>query len=468
MSMAVSGSDEKALSAGTAGRRPRPTRCAQRAFVVLAALGLTAVGTAVPAAAGQAHPSHGGAPPSGYATAEHSPAEHPAGQEPGKAGQDPGLDSTGECKFGGKNIKSTPWSLQRVLLDELWSEATGEGVTVAVIDTGVDKDNSQIRPALSPGGKDFVGKSNGTTDVNGHGTRVAGIIAARKAPGTGFSGIAPKAKILPLRYTGSEDPEEKGDSGTMVEAIDYAVSKKVDIINISSDTADKKSNPDLQAAVQKAVAAGILVVAAAGNDGANGKLEYTYPASYEGVLAVAASDRNNERAFFSQSGRFVGIAAPGVGMVSTVPNGGQCPADGASFSAPYVAGVAALMYEKYPTWDAQQIAARMQQTANRPGPSKDAQLGWGVVDPVAALTGDDKPQNQPHADTRQQSRHVTPMSLTVGESDTERTQRISVYVMSAGTVLTLLIGGTAIAARDHRRKRSPEGGAADSTTSTRH
>ncbi|NLU76535.1 type VII secretion-associated serine protease mycosin [Streptomyces sp. HNM0575] len=454
----VSGSDENALSTGAVGRRSRKTRCAQRAFVVLAALGLTAVGTAVPATADEAH--------------HRQPGGSSAGREHARTGQDPGLDSTGECKFGGKDIKSTPWSLQRVLLDELWSEATGKGVTVAVIDTGVDKDNPQIRPALGSGGKDFVGKSkNGTTDVEGHGTRVAGIIAARKSKDkeSGFTGIAPAAEILPLRYTGSEDPEEKGNARTLAKAIDYAVSKKVKIINISSDTADKKSSPDLQAAIQKAVDAGILVVAAAGNDGANGKQEYTYPASYEGVLAVAASDRNNERAYFSQSGRFVDIAAPGVGMVSTVPDGGQCPADGTSFSAPYVAGVAALMYEKYPNWDAQQIAGRMQQTADRPGSRNDTQLGWGVVDPVAALTGDDDPpQDEPHSDTRQQSRHVTPMNLTVGESATERTQRISVYVMAAGTVLTLLIGGTAIAARDHRRKRSPEGNAADTTTSTRH
>jgi type VII secretion-associated serine protease mycosin len=451
MSMAVTGTDADVLNSGADHRRsPRGTRCAQRAFAVLAALGLGAVGTASPAAA------------------DSSPSSPPSLAR-GGADQVPGLDSTGDCKFGGKNIKSMPWSLQRVLLDELWSKATGKNVTVAVIDTGVDKGNKQIRPALAPGGKDFVGKSTGTTDVNGHGTRVAGIIAARPTQGTGFSGIAPKAKILPLRYTGSEDPEKQGDSGTMSRAITYAVSQKVDIINISSDTADKKSNPGLEAAVQKAVNAGILVVVAAGNDGANGKLENTYPGAYDGVLAVGASDRNNERAFFSQSGHFVDIAAPGVGMVSTVPKGGQCPADGTSFSAPYVAGVAALMKERYSEWSAEDIVARLQQTANRPGAADDPQLGWGVVDPVAALSDDDRPENEPRPDRRQQSGRVTPMSLTVGESDTERTQRISVYVLATGTVLTLLIGGTAVAARDHRRKRTAAAnGAAGTTSSSTH
>ncbi|RAJ63562.1 type VII secretion-associated serine protease mycosin [Streptomyces sp. Amel2xB2] len=450
MSKAVTGFDDEALNEGARSVAPRATRCAQRAFVVLTALGIAAAGSAAPAAADSAH---GTRTSQGAAEA---------------AGQDRGLDSSSECKFGGDNIKSTPWSLQRVLLDELWSEATGKNVTVAVIDTGVDKGNSQIRPALASGGKDFVGNSGGTTDVNGHGTRVAGIIAARKAPGTGFSGIAPGAKILPLRYTGSEDPKKQGNSKTLSQAIKYAVSKGVQVINISSDTVEKEPNADLEAAIQSAVAKDILVVAAAGNDGANGKQENTYPAAYDGVVAVAASDRNNERAFFSQSGKFVDVAAPGVGMVSTVPKGGQCSADGTSFSAPYVAGVAALMIQKYPGWKSEQIAARLAQTANRPGSGPDPQLGWGVVDPVAAVSGDDKPQDRPVRDKQQRGRHVTPMSLTIGESPTERTQRLSVYVMAAGTVLTLLIGGTAIAARDHRRKRAAANGPADTTTSTSH
>ncbi|GGO47730.1 type VII secretion-associated serine protease [Streptomyces daqingensis] len=435
-------SNEQRLNAEAVTPGLRRTRRAQRALVALAALGLTAAGSVAPAAADSAARSDGGSPSAGRTQDGRIP--------------DFGLDS-GECKFGGKNIKSTPWSLQRVLLDELWSEATGEGVTVAVIDTGVDKGNRQIRPALEGSGKGFVGKSTGATDTDGHGTRVAGIIAARKAANTGFSGIAPEAKILPLQYTGGDDPEKQGDAKTMSKAILHAVSQKVEIINISSDTVRKESDPYLASAISKAVDAGILVVAAAGNDGANGKSERTYPAAYDGVLAVGASDRNNERAFFSQSGDFVDIAAPGVGMVSTVPKGGQCSADGTSFSAPYVAGVAALMYEKYPKWTADQIAARMAQTADRPGADRDDQLGWGVVDPVAALTGDDTPQDAPVPDKADQDRHVTPMKLTVGESKTERTQRISVYVMTAGTVLTLLIGGTAIAARDYRRKRSAPG-----------
>jgi membrane-anchored mycosin MYCP len=431
---------------GITGITGTRTRCTtQRVFGVLATLGLAALGAAAPAAA----------------TETTTPASTDT----------PVAVDGGQCKFGGDNIKSTPWSLQRVLLDELWDQATGAGVTVAVIDTGVDKGNPQIKPALASGGKDFVGKTNGTTDTVGHGTEVAGIIAARKGKGTGFTGIAPAAKILPLRYTGGDDSDSKGDSSTLVQAINYAVDHDADIINISSDTKDKKPNTALGVAVERAIQQGVIVVAAAGNDGQNGKLEKTYPASYPGVVAVAASDRNNERAEFSQSGHFVDVAAPGVGMVSTVPNGGQCVVDGTSFSAPYVAGVLALMEEKYgDAWSNEEIIARLEQSADRPGAGHDAQLGWGVVDPVAALTGSDKPQSDPHPD-QQESSHVSPMELTVGESATEHTQRMSVYVVSISTVLTLLVAGAAIAARDHRRKREATATAgttssADSTTTS--
>ncbi|MFC7308690.1 type VII secretion-associated serine protease mycosin [Streptomyces monticola] len=373
------------------------------------------------------------------------------------------LNSSSECEFGGKNIKSTPWSLQRILMDQLREKATGKGVTVAVIDTGVDDSNDQLTGQMASGGKDFVGKAkDGTQDVEGHGTRVAGIIAAKPMAGTGFRGIARDAKILPIRYTGAEvgGKPKQGNSNTMAAAIDYAVQQDVDIINISSDTTKRQNPPPLAAAVKKAVDAGILVVAASGNDGADGKSRDTYPAAYDGVLAVAASDRNDERAFFSQAGDFVDIAAPGVGMVSTVPVGGQCSDDGTSFAAPYVAGVAALMMEKYPEWKTPQIVARMQETAQRPTTDPDRYLGWGVVDPIAALSDDTEPGMTPKPEAPKQagSGQVTPMKVTMGESEAEREQRVSIYVVGAGLLLVLVTGGSGIAIRDWRRKHSARTG----------
>ena len=131
----------------------------------------------------------------------------------------------------------------------------------------------------------------------------------------------------------------------------------------------------------------------------DGKVKMTYPASYEGVLAVAASDRNNERASFSQSGDFVGVAAPGVDMVSTVPGGGHCADNGTSFSAPYVAGVAALLRPKHPDWTPQQIVAQIEQTAERSVAATTASSAGASSTRSRALTEDDKPIERPAART---------------------------------------------------------------------
>ncbi|WP_078504005.1 type VII secretion-associated serine protease mycosin [Streptomyces viridochromogenes] len=420
------------------------TRALQRVFGVLAATGICLAST----------------PP---AFAGPSPADAAVSTRPAGAGArasdgtDFGLSDSTECVFGGKVIKSTPWSLQRILLDQLWGQATGKGVTVAVIDTGVDASNRQLTSAMAAGSKTFV-DGPATKDLEGHGTRVAGIIAARPLKGTGFVGIAPDAKILSLRYTGGE--EKQGDAETMADAIRYALAKGAKIINISSDTQNRQDDPILEAAVADAVDQGALIVAAAGNDGADGKSANTYPAAYDGVLAVAASDRNDERAVFSQSGDFVDVAAPGVGMVSTVPLGGQCTADGTSFAAPYVAGVAALLKDKYPTWNAAQIATRIEETAQRPGRGPNRYIGWGVVDPVAALSEESTPGTSPEPDppVAAGAGGVVPMAVTMGETEAERERRVAIYVLGTGLAVALVVAGSGVALRDWRSRRDGRAG----------
>ncbi|MGP3971341.1 type VII secretion-associated serine protease mycosin, partial [Streptomyces sp. 6N223] len=309
--------------------------------------------------------------------------------------------SGGQCTFPGADpIEERPWALQRVLLDQLWQDTRGEGVSVAVIDSGVDTAHPQLAGAVDASrGADFTpadprrddtpptaSRGNGTTDTVGHGTKVAGIIAARPREGTGFAGLAPRATIIPIRQ---QDEYGSGTVVSLARAVDHAVTQGADIINISQDTEQALTeDSSLARAIDAAVAQGIVVIASVGNEGADGRLRSTYPAAYDGVLAVAASDRNNERAPFSQSGDFVDIAAPGVDMVSTVPGGGHCVDNGTSFAAPYVAGVAALLRAKHPGWTAEQIVTQLQQTAERAIPGHDPYLGWGVVDPVRALTDD--------------------------------------------------------------------------------
>ncbi|AYN39112.1 type VII secretion-associated serine protease mycosin [Streptomyces dangxiongensis] len=377
---------------------------------------------------------------------------------------DPGF---GQCTFSRTNHKytGTPWALQRVNLDELWSRSKGGNTRVAVIDTGVDTANPQLTHAVDASlGANFLppkdkkgqpidrGNAKGTTDTVGHGTRVAGIIAARPMKGTGFVGLAPEATIIPVKQN---DAEGHGTAGTLTSAIRHAIKEKADVINISQDTADAAvPDEDLHRAVNEALAARIVVVASAGNDGLGGNSKKTYPASYDGVLAVAASDRNNERAAFSQSGDFVGVAAPGVDMISTVPKGGHCTDNGTSFSAPYVAGVAALIKAKHPKWTAREVVAQIEQTAERSISGHDRLVGWGVVDPVRALTEDDHPIETPHPDPGlTHAEAPTPAGLTLGETPRERTARIATYVAVGVAVLVAALGGGAVALRDARRRR---------------
>ncbi|MDJ0342334.1 type VII secretion-associated serine protease mycosin [Streptomyces sp. H10-C2] len=398
-----------------------------------------------------------------------------------------GSEGSGECTFPmAKQIQGLPWALQRVVFDELWQDTKGKGVRVAVIDTGVDDANPQLSSAVDrAAGTDLLphpedkpqdpameaskskgktktkgdakvpvrsGDGDGTTDPVGHGTKVAGIIAARPRVGTGFVGLAPEATIIPIRQN---DDKGSGTAATMAAAIRHAIQKDARVINISQDTVKPlRADSDLALAVREALNRDIVVVASAGNDGLAGEVKMTYPAAYPGVLAVAASDRNDERAPFSQTGSFVGVAAPGVDMVSTVPKGGQCVDNGTSFSAPYVAGVAALIRAKHPRWTQAQVVAQIEQTAERPIKGRDDFIGWGVVDPVRALNEDEHPVSIPTPDHAVSDGPVgpEPMALHLGETRQERITRISTYVLTGTGVLIAVIAGCAVVLRDRRRR----------------
>ncbi|MEW2181367.1 type VII secretion-associated serine protease mycosin [Streptomyces sp. NPDC005406] len=368
------------------------------------------------------------------------------------------IDGVGTCDFPMKEqFEGRPWPLQRVLLDELWQDTRGKGIRVAVIDTGVDDTNPQLRGAVdASAGIDYTegGGSDGTVDEVGHGTKVAGIIAARPRTGTGFVGLAPEATVIPIRQT---DGRHNGLDSAMAAAIDHAITEGAQVINISQDTTRPLAADSLLGrAVARAIAEDIVVVAAAGNDGMDGRRRRTYPAAFDGVLAVAASDRNNERASFSQSGDFVGVAAPGVDIVSTVPGDGQCTDNGTSFAAPYVTGVVALMRARYPDWTAAQVIARIEQTAERSVNGRDAFVGWGVVDPVRALSGDDEPQDTPHPDAPAAgARAPEPAHLALSETSQQRSKRYATYALAAAAVLVGVVAGAATVARDLRGRRAP-------------
>ncbi|WP_435796634.1 type VII secretion-associated serine protease mycosin [Kitasatospora indigofera] len=382
--------------------------------------------------------------------------------EPGTTWSPIGIAAAGDCPSPAKDVPVTPWSLQRVLLDQLWQDdkVTGAGVTVAVIDTGVDDGNPQLAGKVLNGGTLLTDKDKkpvegtGKTDLVGHGTKVAGIIAAAKRDATGFVGLAKGATILAIRQN---DSEGNGDVGTLVTAIRSAVDQGARVINISQDVRSSDDSgrfpgyDTLKDAVEYAEAKKVVVVASSGNDGREGP---TYPAAYPTVLAVGASNRNNERADFSQYGDFVDVAAPGVDMLSTVPKQGQCVDNGTSFAAPYVAGVAALLVGAHPDWTPAQIRARIEQTAQRTEHAQNRFIGWGVVDPVKAVTSTAPPAEAAVPDTPRalSAGAVVPMPVGLAETQADRDARTATYVLGIGALLVALLGGGAVVVRDHRRR----------------
>ncbi|TCO65377.1 type VII secretion-associated serine protease mycosin [Actinocrispum wychmicini] len=345
-------------------------------------------------------------------------------------------------------LANKPWGQQQLQIEQAHQFATGKNQTVAVIDTGV-RVHEYLQNRLIKG-PDYVNKqqSDSTQDCDGHGTEVAGIIAAR-TDGTqiGFTGVAPDAQILAIRqsserYAGTPTDEPNagerpaGDLNTLAQAIRHAADDpRVTVINMSVDNcrpATEAINPaelDLQRMLRYAVDKNKVVVASAGNkdsrfcqDPSNGRdpakptAIITPPWFADDVLSVAAIDRRGALADFSMQGPWVSVAGPGTEIVSldpsgklanlTIDGGKQIQIQGTSFAAPYVAGLAALVRERFPTLNARQVMNRIKMTAQHPAApgGRDSMVGYGMINPVAALTafipsesniGPDKPQALP-------------------------------------------------------------------------
>ncbi|GLY95642.1 hypothetical protein Acsp02_28970 [Actinoplanes sp. NBRC 103695] len=209
---------------------------------------------------------------------------------------------------------------------------------------------------------------------------MAGLIAAHgKTDGDGVLGIAPDAKILPVR---DSHPGQVGSSNVVANGITWAAANGAKVINVSSANAPSIALAD---ASKAAVADDVVVVAGAGNKPEY--LQFGYPAATPGVLAVGSSDRNNKHAPFSFTGKAVQLCAPGVGIVSTRLNDGYSVSDGTSSSTAIVSGAAALVRAKFPDLSAQEVIERLTSTATDIGPpGRDEECGFGVLNIVKALT----------------------------------------------------------------------------------
>lgn len=256
---------------------------------------------------------------------------------------------------------------------------------MAVPDTGVEK-HPDLQSNLLPG-IDIIsdGTGDGRKDASSHGTGMAGLIAAHgRSKTTGALGIAPEASVLPIRI---QMTDEEGDSDNLAAGIEYAITRGAEVISISSVAG---SNSNLQRAVEAAIRADIVIVAAAGNKPRDQYV--SFPASYAGVIAVGGIDQEGNHAAVSVTGPEIDVVAPAVDIYSTSINGQYRKGTGTSDATAIVAGAAALIRSKYPYLPAQEVAHRLTATAVDKGPpGRDDEYGYGVIDLVAALTADVPP-----------------------------------------------------------------------------
>jgi type VII secretion-associated serine protease mycosin len=300
----------------------------------------------------------------------------------------------GRSVFGGVGAECTPpsveverampWAQRRLAPERVWPLTRGEGVTVAVIDTGVDAGVPQLAGRVLPGMDVVNGGGRADADCFGHGTFVAGIIGATKMPGTGLAGVAPKVRILPVRQANNSSD---GTAAGMAAAIVAAVDGGADVINISASSFFPSQA--LADAVDYATANDVLIVTAASNEAEAGNPK-AYPAAYPQVVAVGAIGPDGRRTSFSETGSFLSVVAPGQDIIGISRTGGGHVQDsGTSYASPFVAGVAALVRGYHPELSAAQVKRRMELTADHPGTSlPDPAMGWGVVNPWAAVTTD--------------------------------------------------------------------------------
>jgi type VII secretion-associated serine protease mycosin len=284
------------------------------------------------------------------------------------------------------SVRDRQWHLQFMNVAAAHQISQGAGVVVAVTDTGVDPRSPELRDAVVPGLTNAAGQSgDGRNDTDGHGTSMAALIAGRgKGGDNGALGIAPRSTILPVQV---EFGGPMSDPRYLGPGIDWAVEHGAKVISIASGSSEE---PAIKAAVERALAADIVVVAAAGNTPDATKI--AFPARLPGVLGVGGVDRQGNHATISVTGPEMVLTAPAVDIVSVGLDGRYLTASGTSDAAAIVAGAVALVRARYPGLKGPEVVRRLTYTAQDKGaPGRDPEYGYGVIDLVKALTAEAPP-----------------------------------------------------------------------------
>jgi parallel beta-helix repeat protein len=282
--------------------------------------------------------------------------------------------------------QQVPWGISRIGAPTAWSLSTGAGVKVAILDTGIQYDHPDLAANIK-GGISVLGETYSTdpaewNDGNGHGTHVAGTVAAVNND-VGVVGSAPAAWLYAVKVLFDNG---EGYVSDVIEGIDWSVQNGMQVINMSLGTPSDISA--FEDACDRAFEAGFLLVAAAGKegDGNPDTTELSYPAAYDSVIAVAATDSNDQVPSWSNSGPFIELAAPGVSVLSTYKGSTYATASGTSMAAPHVSGTAALVWARNPSLTNVQVRSILSQTAEDLGPAgRDTVYGYGLVRADEAL-----------------------------------------------------------------------------------
>ncbi|GGS65008.1 type VII secretion-associated serine protease [Planobispora rosea] len=288
--------------------------------------------------------------------------------------------------------------LRTLGLPQAWRISRGEGVTVAVLDSGVDPGHRDLAGSVTEG-KDFTAGANppGTEPLRLHGTYMASLIAGHghgEGGRDGVIGVAPRARVLSVRVILEDEEAGFQEFNTaerfenvVARGIRYAVDQGADVINMS--ISKELATREERAAIRYAISKGVVLVAAAGNDGEGrrrGHAPYSYPAAFPGVVSVAATDRGLRRASFSNANPSVLVAAPGVDILGAGPGDEYWVGRGTSQAAALVSGVAALIKAKYPKMTSALVVQALTAGATRrPAGGYDTGTGFGVVNAGRAL-----------------------------------------------------------------------------------
>ncbi|MFJ3288467.1 MULTISPECIES: type VII secretion-associated serine protease mycosin [unclassified Streptomyces] len=357
-------------------------------------------------------------------------------------------------------VRDQQWVLDAYAVEDVWAESQGGGVTVAVIDSGVDITHPDLSGQILEG-KDFTGSDNPHEDLAGHGTAMASIIAGHghgPGNGDGVMGLAPKAKILPLRALRTrKDPMR---DVTWAAALRYAVDEGAQVVNMSFANDSGKTSLDGREAIAYAQEHDVVLVAGSGNEGS---IAVSDPAALPGVISVGAHDKKGNLWEDSNTGKGLDLVAPGAEIVAADAGEGELygRASGTSDSTAFVSAAAALVRSKFPELSAGQVINRLIKSAtfahHKDLKAPDEEYGYGIVRPYSALTMDIPagPEDNPLG-------HLTPPAPPSHSPAEEtgiaaQTSSRNLIVVAAGAGILLIAGVIAWLVTRSRRSSTGNG-----------